>query len=355
MTEDSWISMTCPAPSVEHREAAEARQNVLTKPRGSLGALERVVEHLAACQSRSHPCADAVHIILFAGDHGVAVNGVSAYPSAVTVQMLHNFASGGAAISVLARELNARLEVVDAGSLATSDVHGVISDKPCRGTRDFAKQPAMTADEVQFALSAGRRAVLRAVQYRPDMLLLGEMGIGNTTAAAAIAAAVLGLQARELVGAGTGLDGAGVAHKAKVIDDALELHDLHHGQAKADRVLACVGGLEIAALTGAIIAAAQAGLPVLIDGFIVTVAALVACRINPSCADWLIYSHRSSERGHKTVLNALQAEPLLDLGLRLGEGSGAALALPTIRLACALHSKMATFDEARVSGPSSSP
>ena len=352
---DSWISITCPAPSAEHRMAAEARQTVLTKPRGSLGALERVVEQLAACQSRSHPRADAVQIILFAGDHGVAANGVSAYPSAVTVQMLHNFASGGAAISVLARELNASLEVVDAGSLATNDIHGVITDRPCRGTRDFAAQPAMTADEVQFALAAGRRAVMRAVRHRPDLLVLGEMGIGNTTAATAIAAALLDLPARDLVGAGTGLDGEGVAHKAQVIDDAIGLHDLRHGQAQAARVLACVGGLEIAALTGAIVAAAQIGIPVLIDGFIVTVAAFAASRINPSCTEWLIYSHRSSERGHRTVLQALRAEPLLDLGLRLGEGSGAALAVPMIRLACALHSKMATFDEARVSGPSSSP
>ena len=183
-----------------------------------------------------------------------------------------------------------------------------------------------------------------------DLLILGEMGIGNTTAAAAIAAALLGARADDLVGAGTGLDADGISHKAQVIAAALGKHGLDASSAPL-HVLACVGGLEIAALTGAIIAAAQARTPLLVDGFIVSAAALAATRINPTCAPWLIYSHRSLERGHRLVLEALAAEPILDLKLRLGEGSGAAVALPILRLACALHAQMATFEEARIAGP----
>lgn len=330
---------------------AEDRQKVLTKPRGSLGALERLAIQLAALQESERPRADAVRIILFAGDHGVTAQGVSAYPSTVTVQMLHNFAQGGAAISVLARELGAPLEVVDAGTQGTEQIPGVIRDKPLCGTRDFSVQSAMTRDELLFALGAGRRAVQRACEHSVDLFILGEMGIGNTASSAAIASALLGKPSGNLVGAGTGLDGAGLKHKSRVISDALNLHGLTAGDAPAIEVLERVGGLEIAALSGAIIASAQVRKPVLIDGFIVTVAALVAARINPSCRHWMIFSHRSLEQGHQQVLDALGAEPVLDLGLRLGEGSGAAVALPIVRLACALHAQMATFVEAEISGP----
>jgi len=349
MSSDAWLAISCPAPSDKHREAAEARQNVLTKPRGSLGVLERVAVHLAALQERDRPRADAVCIVLFAGDHGVTAQGVSAFPSAVTVQMLHNFAGGGAAISVLARALGAPLEVVDAGTLATTEIAGVVTDKPCHGTRDFYNEPAMTRAECDFALAAGRRAVQRAGAHGLDLLILGEMGIGNTTSAAAVAAALLGRSPDDLVGAGTGLDGEGIRHKVHVIGRALDRHGLATPGGTAADVLAKVGGLEIAALAGAIIAAAQARIPVLVDGFIVSAAALAAVRLNPSCGDWLIYSHRSSERGHSLVLEALGAVPILDLKLRLGEGSGAAVALSVVRLACALHAEMATFAEAEVS------
>lgn len=343
--------MPCPAPSEEHRASAEARQDILTKPRGSLGTLERLAVQLAAFQGADRPRADAARIILFAGDHGITAQGVSAYPSDVTVQMLHNFAQGGAAISVLARELGAPLEVIDVGTLAKEQIAGVIADKSLCGTRDFSYQPAMTRPEVLFALAAGRRAVLRAGEHAVDLLILGEMGIGNTTSASAMASALLAKAAGSLVGSGTGLDETGQKHKSRVISDALNLHGLIRPDVPALKVLESVGGLEIAALTGAIISAAQARIPVLIDGFIVTVAALAAVRLNPSCSDWMIYSHRSMERGHQQVLDALGAEPILDLGLRLGEGSGAAVALPIVRLACALHAQMATFVEADVSGP----
>jgi nicotinate-nucleotide--dimethylbenzimidazole phosphoribosyltransferase len=264
--------------------------------------------------------------------------------------MLHNFAAGGAAITVLARELGVPVSIVDAGTMAEADIAGTTTDKPRCGTRDFSVEAAMTGAELGHALGAGRRAVERATKDGADLVILGEMGIGNTTAAAAVAAALLGTSPADLVGAGTGLDTQGVSRKARVIEGALARHGLDEARAPLD-VLACVGGLEIAALTGAIIAAAQTRLPVLIDGFIVSVAALAAVRINPSSAPWLIYSHRSLERGHRRVLEALAAEPILDLKLRLGEGSGAAVALPILRLACALHAQMATFEKARVAGP----
>lgn len=346
---ETWIENACPAPSAHYSASAQARQNALTKPPGSLGVIETLAIRLAGLQSTDRPRAARAPIVLFAGDHGITAQGVSAYPSAVTVQMLHNFAGGGAAISVLARELGVPLTVIDAGTLSPSDIPGVTTDKPRRGTADFSQEPAMAGEELSFSLAAGRRAVLRATQGGADLVILGEMGIGNTTAAAAIAAALLGARAADLVGAGTGLDADGMNHKARVIETALAKHGLD--AANPLQVLACVGGLEIAALTGAIIAAAQAGVPVLVDGFIVSVAAFGAVRINPSCAPWLIFSHRSLERGHRLVLEALGAEPILDLKLRLGEGSGAALALPILRLACALHAQMATFDEARISGP----
>jgi nicotinate-nucleotide--dimethylbenzimidazole phosphoribosyltransferase len=347
----SWITTACPEPSARYRAAAETRQNSLTKPPGSLGVLEVLAIRLAALQATDAPRAAAAAIVLFAGDHGVTAQGVSAYPSAVTVEMLRNFAAGGAAISVLARELGVPLQVVDVGSLSEEEIPGVISDKPRRGTRDFSDAPAMTRAELEFGLEAGRRAVSRAVETGADVIILGEMGIGNTTAAAAIAAALLGARAIDLVGAGTGLDADGVNRKARVIEAALSFHGLDEGLVEPLAVLASVGGLEIAALAGAMIAAGQVRAPVLVDGFIVSVAALAAVRINPTCAPWLIFSHRSMERGHKIVLDALGADPILDLKLRLGEGSGAAMALPMLRLACAIHTGMATFAEAQISGP----
>jgi len=347
-----WYEAPCAPVSAEHAERARARQSVLTKPAGSLGRLEQLAVELAGLQATDQPRAHRAPILVFAGDHGVTARGVSAYPSAVTVEMLRNFANGGAAIAVLARELGCRLTVIDAGTLATEPMAGVVTDKPCYGTVDFTTGPAMTGAEVAHALGCGQRATAASVDAGADLLILGEMGIGNTTAAAAIAAALAGLAPEEVVGDGTGVDAAGRVRKAVVIREALALHRLQMPPIDAAHCLAAVGGLEIAALAGAMIAAAQGGVPVLVDGFIVSVAALTAVKINPGVAPWLIYSHRSAERGHGLVLDALSARPLLDLSLRLGEGSGAALALPLVRLACALHNGMATFAEAAVSGPS---
>jgi nicotinate-nucleotide--dimethylbenzimidazole phosphoribosyltransferase len=331
-----------------HREAAVRRQGQLTKPAGSLGRLESLAVELAALQHTSHPRAAKAPIIIFAGDHGIAARRVSLYPQEVTIAMLSNFAAGGAAISVLARALGSTLSVVDAGTLATEPVPGVVTDKPRRGTRDFSVETALNQDELAFAMGCGRRALERVMAEAPNVLILGEMGIGNTTASAAIASALLGVSPAMVAGRGTGLDATAREYKANLIDSALALHGVAGPGVHPAQVLTAVGGLEISALIGAIISAAQQGIPVLVDGFIVSVAALAATRLNDSCRPCLLFSHRSSEQGHRLVLEALEARPLLDLDLRLGEGSGAALALPLLRLACALHNEMATFAEAAV-------
>jgi nicotinate-nucleotide--dimethylbenzimidazole phosphoribosyltransferase len=343
----AWIEQRCPGVSLSHCEAARSRQDQLTKPAGALGRLEQLAIELASLQRTDRPRAGRVPIVIFAGDHGIAAQGVSAYPQQVTIAMMANFAAGGAAISVLARELGSPLEVVDAGTLADVPMSGIITDKPRRGSRDFSRELALDAPDVAFALDCGKRAMERAAASAPDLIIFGEMGIGNTTSASAMAAALLGTSAEAMTGRGTGLDAAGRARKAALIDAALRDHDIAT-RASPEKILCAVGGLEIAAITGAIIAAAQAGIPILVDGFIVSVAALMASRINPSCRPYLIFAHRSAEQGHRLVLDALDARPLLDLDLRLGEGSGAALALPILRAACALHQGMATFAEAAV-------
>jgi nicotinate-nucleotide--dimethylbenzimidazole phosphoribosyltransferase len=260
--------------------------------------------------------------------------------------MMANFASGGAAISVLARELGSSLEVVDAGTLAQEQMAGVVTDKPRSGTRDFSAEAALTPAELAFAFEAGRRAVVRAETSQPDLLIFGEMGIGNTTASAAIAASLLGVSANEIAGNGTGVDATGRAHKARVIDAAIARHGV--AGASAEEILCAVGGLEIAAISGAIIAAAQRR-----DRHDEAVdqhgnAALAAARLNPSCQPFQLASHQSAEQGHRLVLRALNVQPLISLDLRLGEGSGSAIALPLVRSACALHNGMATFAQANV-------
>ncbi len=346
-----WITLPAAPQHPAARDAALARQGQLTKPPGSLGRLEQIAVTLAGLQGRDRPRLHRPWITVFAGDHGVVAEGVAAYPQAVTQQMLANFVAGGAAIAVLARETDAHLEVVDAGTLAPEPIPGVIRDSAGPGTANFTLGPAMTPAQLAHALGAGRRAVARAQAAGADLFIGGEMGIGNTTSAAALGCALLGLTGADLAGPGTGLDAAGVARKAAVIDRGLVLHGFHPSPngGGALEALLTLGGYEIAALAGAYIAAAQAGMPVLVDGFITTAAALAACRLNPGIKDWLLYAHAGAEPGHQRLLNALDAQPLLQLGLRLGEGSGAALALPLLKLACALHDGMATFAESGVS------
>src|SRR3954447_20070232 len=242
-----WVHHDCPAISLSHRDAALIRQGELTKPPGALGRLETLAVELAALQHTDRPSAHRVPIIIFAGDHGIAAQGVSAFPQEVTIAMLANFAGGGAAISVLARELGSTLEVVDAGTLAEPPLPGVVTDKPRRGTRDFSKEAALDAGDVAFAFGCGERAVARALVQKPDLLIFGEMGIGNTTTSATIAAALLGIAPELMAGSGTGLDSAGRARKAQIIAAALSHHGLASG-GSPERVFCDVGGLEIVAI-----------------------------------------------------------------------------------------------------------
>ncbi|MCL7462521.1 nicotinate-nucleotide--dimethylbenzimidazole phosphoribosyltransferase [Pseudomonas sp. NW5] len=347
MSEYWWQTAVQPLDHVA-RYKAEQHQQQLTKPRGALGRLEVLAIQLAALQGRTCPRLERVWIGVFAGDHGVAAEGVSAYPQAVTRQMLANFVNGGAAISVLARQLSAQLEVVDVGTLGdTPPPAGVLDQRIAAGTANFTHAPAMSLEQCLAALEAGRASALRALEDHAALYIGGEMGIGNTTAAAALGCALLDLPALALTGPGTGLAPEQVRHKQQVIETALQQH-LAECTSPLE-ALRRLGGFELAALCGAFIACAQQGLPVLVDGFITTVAALCAVRLNPHCRAWLLFGHRSAEPGHDVLLQALQAEPLLDLNLRLGEGSGAALAVPLLQMACLLHGGMATFAEARIS------
>lgn len=344
---NSWWQNPCKSIASQVVEQALARQQQLTKPAGSLGQLEPLAVRLAGLQGRLKPAIEQLWITIFAGDHGVVAEGVSAYPQEVTGQMLLNFVNGGAAISVLARQLAAQLEVVDLGTVTPNlELPGVRHLNLGLGTANFLQGPAMTRAQLEQALQAGRDSALRARGQGAQLFIGGEMGIGNTTAASAIACALLDIPVTQLAGPGTGLNAAGVSHKAQVIERALVLHQGARGDAW--QALQDLGGFEIAALAGAYLACAQEGIAVLVDGFICSVAALVAVRLSPGCRPWLLFAHQGAEPGHRHVLQVLEADPLLDLGLRLGEGSGAALAVPLLRLACDLHGQMATFAEAAV-------
>ncbi len=343
-----WLKVPSALLDAEARAAAEARQGVLTKPPGALGRLESIAIQLAAMQGKEKPSLDQVRIVVFAGDHGIAAEGVSAFPQAVTTEMVRNFANGGAAISVLARVLHAELEVINLGTVVDPGPLPGVSDQTLgAGTANFAKQAAMSEEQLARAMNIGRQSAERAVTQGVDLFIGGEMGIGNTSAATALASMLTDISVESLTGPGTGLDTDGVSHKVKVLQAALNLH-----RDKIDSPVTALryfGGFEIAALTGAYIASGQMGVPVLVDGFIASAAALVAIKQCPGTADWLLFSHASAEPGHKHIIDALNAEPLLDMGMRLGEGSGAAVAVPLLRLACALHNEMATFADAGVS------
>ncbi|RDS85251.1 nicotinate-nucleotide--dimethylbenzimidazole phosphoribosyltransferase [Dyella psychrodurans] len=342
-----WLSAPCAQPDLAILGEAADRQEQLTKPPGSLGMLEALAVDLASLQRTPRPAVDRVWISVFAADHGVAAEGVSAFPQVVTGEMVRNFATGGAAISVLARTLGANLEVVNLGTVNDpGEIPGVRREIIAPSTANFCVEAAMTVQQLDSALAVGAESVRAAKAADTQLFIGGEMGIANTTSAAALASAILNEPPSCLAGAGTGLDSSGVSHKVTVIERALARHADARG---ALEQLRCLGGFEIAALVGAFVAAAQTGIPVLVDGFITTTAALVAVHIQPDVHRWLLFAHRSKEHGHARLLRALEADPVLDLGLRLGEASGAATAVPLLRLACALHNGMATFAQAGVS------
>lgn len=342
----NWLFHDISAPDARFFQQALYRQTQLTKPPGSLGLLEDIAVRLAAMQGRDQPRLEKIHISVFAADHGIAEEGVSAFPQAVTVEMVRNFAAGGAAVNVLARHVAAGFEVVDVGLLRTVDLPNVIAERAGAGTANFKRAPAMTETQLTLALKAGKSAIARAVASHADIFIGGEMGIANTASASAMAAALLNIPAEDITGAGTGLNSAQIQHKAAVITAALLKHQASLSSPLT--ILRHLGGFEIAALAAAYISAAQLGLPVLVDGFICSVAALLAVRINPTCGEWFFYGHHSEEKGHKIVLDALNARPLLNLNMRLGEASGAVTAVPILQMACRLHNEMATFAQANI-------
>jgi nicotinate-nucleotide--dimethylbenzimidazole phosphoribosyltransferase len=318
-----------PAGSDSAAEAVARRQDTLTKPQGSLGRLETIAAWLARWQGRDMPKLDKVKVIVFAGSHGVTAQGVSAYPSEVTVQMVANFAGGGAAINQLARVAGAELAVIPL------EIE--------RQTGDFTQEPAMDEKEFLAAVSAGYEAVGKDT----DLICFGEMGIGNTTPAAAISAALFGGGAEKWTGRGTGVDDAGLKRKVTAIDKGLDLH----ADALSDplKVAAALGGRELAAILGATLAARRHGVPVLLDGFVCTAAVAPLVRLHEAGLAHVLAAHVSAEAGHRALLEALELKPLFDLGMRLGEGSGACLAVNIVRSALECHAGMASFAEAGVS------
>jgi nicotinate-nucleotide--dimethylbenzimidazole phosphoribosyltransferase len=343
-----WL--TLPAKTIDQNaaDAALTRQSQLTKPAGSLGQLEHLAVQLAAMQG-TPPQADHVHITVYAADHGVMAENISAYPQSVTAAMIRNFASGGAAISVLAKQLTASLDVINVGTVTELEaIKGVQDQRIANGTANFHQQAAMSQAQCEQALLIGQHNVECCLQNGTQLYIAGDMGIGNTTAASAMACALLDLPATQLAGPGTGLNAEGVSHKAKIISEALLLHKDHLGSPL--NILRILGGFEIAAMVGSYLHCAKLGLPVIIDGFISSVAALCAERICPGSREWFLFSHHSAEPGHGAVLKALEAHPLLDFQMRLGEASGAAVVVPLLRMACALHNQMATFEEAAIAG-----
>jgi len=328
--------------------AARERQLTLTKPPGSLGRLEEMGNRLAAIQRTITPSVTCKRIYVVAGDHGVTAEGISAYPREVTAQMVDNFLRGGAAINVLGRACGVEVKVVDAGVDADlTDREGLIHAKVIRGTSNIAVGPAMTYVEAEACVAAGIEMARVAASDGIHLLGIGEMGIGNTTAASAITAVLLRCDPEIVTGRGTGINDRELAHKISVIRRAIEVNEPAAGD--AIQVLAKVGGAEIGVMTGIVLGAAANHLPVVADGFISTTAAALALTLQPNVGDYLFNGHRSAERGHAALIDFIGEQPVLDLSMRLGEGTGSALAMQIIEAAAKLLSEMATFADASVS------
>lgn len=346
----SLLEATCarvrepdPAIAAETQRLLDAK----TKPRKSLGRLEEIACRVAAARGMSVPPLPRKAIVVMAADHGVADEGVSAYPAEVTAQMLLNFVRGGAAINVLARQVDARVVVVDMGVRTDlGEIAGVVRKRIGAGTRNFLREPAMSRVDALTALESGIEIARSLAAEGVGLLGVGDMGIGNTTSSSALVAALTGSGAEEVTGRGTGIDGATLARKVDVVRRAVALHR-DETRDVAD-TLASLGGFEIAGLAGVILGAAAERVPVVLDGFITGAAALVAARLAPAATDYMIASHRSVERGHRVALRALCLDPLLDLDLRLGEGTGAALAMGLVEAALRVLHEMATFASASV-------
>lgn len=336
-------------PPLDEAAAQRARRHLdsLTKPPGSLGRLEELAVQLAAITGEVAPPVSPATVLVVAGDHGVAAEGISAFPPEVTAQMVRNYLRGGAAVNALSEVSRARVRVVDAGMAVDLEYPGLTVRKVRRGTGNICREPAMTREEAEAAICHGIDLAEEEAARGTRVIALGEMGIGNTTSSAALLAAFSGKAPEEVVGRGTGLDDRGLQRKVDVVRRALALHRPDPGDPVG--VLAALGGLEIATLAGVVLGSASRRIPVVLDGFITGAAAITAVRIAPAAANYLIASHRSAEPGHVLMLEMLGLNPLLDLGLRLGEGTGAALALPLLEAAHRVMTEMATFEEAGVS------
>jgi nicotinate-nucleotide--dimethylbenzimidazole phosphoribosyltransferase len=328
--------------------ALQAAIDDKTKPQGSLGVLEFVAHRIGLIQQSRTPRIDRAAVVVFAGDHGVVAENISAYPQSVTWQMVENFLQQGAAINVFARQNDCALHIVDAGvNHDFGEREGLVSRKLGPGTRNFAQEPAMSAAQCEQALQHGMDLV---AAMSVDVVGFGEMGIGNTTAAAAIMHKITGIAVAECVGAGTGLAADGIRRKQQVIEQAVVLHAAAPVDADAPlEILRTFGGFEIAMIAGAMLKAAERRMVLLIDGFIVTSALLVAAKLQPAILDYCLFSHCSDEHGHRRMLQHLDARPLMQLDLRLGEGTGSALALPLLHAAVNFLAQMATFSSAQVS------
>jgi nicotinate-nucleotide--dimethylbenzimidazole phosphoribosyltransferase len=338
------IPQLAPTQDAALASALQAAIDNKTKPQGSLGVLEFVAHRIGLIQQSHTPRIDRTAVVVFAADHGVVAENISAYPQSVTWQMVENFLQQGAAINVFARQNDCALHIVDAGvNHEFGEREGLISRKLGPGTRNFAKEPAMSAAQCEQALQHGMDLV---AAMSVDVLGFGEMGIGNTTAAAAIMHKITGIAVAECVGAGTGLAADGISHKQQVIEQAVALHA---GAEDPLDILRTFGGFEIAMIAGAMLKAAERRMVLLIDGFIVTSALLVAAKLQPDILDYCLFSHCSDEHGHRRMLQHLDARPLMQLDLRLGEGTGSALALPLLHAAVNFLAQMATFSSAQVS------
>jgi nicotinate-nucleotide--dimethylbenzimidazole phosphoribosyltransferase len=328
-------------------EAARQRQDLLTKPQGSLGRLEELSIQVAGITGQSCPRLHGKAVLVMAGDHGVVAEGVSAYPQEVTPQMVLNFLQGGAAINVLARHVGAKVVIADMGVAADLPAHpALINCKVGRGTNNMARGPAMTRTQAIQAIEAGAQVALGQIDDEIDLFATGDMGIGNTTPSAAIAAVFTGRVVEDIAGRGAGVDDAGLQRKISAIQRAIEVNR-PNPQNGLD-VLSKVGGFEIAGLAGAILACAAMRKVIVIDGFISTAAAMIADSLSPNLRGYLIAAHTSQERGHHLMMDWLNLQPLLDLKMRLGEGTGAALAMSLVDAACKTLTEMATFGEAGV-------
>jgi nicotinate-nucleotide--dimethylbenzimidazole phosphoribosyltransferase len=340
---------TIPRIDIDAAKQAEVRQNNLTKPAKSLGRLEEISIKLAGMKADPCPKVDRKAVIVMAADHGVALEGVSAFPAEVTPQMVLNFLQGGAAINVLARQAEASVTIVDIGVASDFDpsLPRLLHRKVAHGTRNMAKGPAMTTAEAEKAIATGMDVLTQVTEKGLDLIATGDMGIGNTTPSSAIVAVMTGLPVAKVTGRGTGVDDAGLAHKIKIIEQAIALNKPDPNNALD--VLCKVGGLEIAGLAGVMIAAAARRIPVVVDGFISTAAAMISVGLVPDVRNYLFGSHKSVEIGHQFMHKHLGLVPLIDLNLRLGEGTGAVLAFHLIEAASRILREMATFTEAGVS------